>query len=69
MFNFKRNKKSWLRFYSLDENVATLYPIEPAGNADRKFNDVGTRRVRPESGNQISKKDKQILRQNKRVRL
>ena len=55
MFNFKRNKKSWLRFYSLDENVATLYPIEPAGNADRKFNDVGTRRVRPESGNQISK--------------
>jgi len=54
MFSF-RKKKSWLRFYSLDPNVAELYPIEPAGKAERDFNDVGTRRVRPESGNQLSK--------------
>ena len=54
MFGINK-KKSWVRFYSLDENVATMYPIEKAGKADRDYNNVGTRFVRPESGKQMSK--------------
>jgi hypothetical protein len=54
MFNIFK-KKSWLRFYSLDQNVASLYPIVPASEIDRDFNGVGTRFVRPESGKQTVK--------------
>lgn len=48
-----KKKKSWLRFYSLDENVATLYPIVKSNEIDRKYNNMAGRRDRSESGNQM----------------
>lgn len=53
MFNFFKKKKSWVRFYSLDENVAIAYPIIESRNVDRDWNGLaGVGRNRPEQGNQ-----------------
>lgn len=53
MFNFLKKKKSWVRFYSLDQNVATVYPIIENKLTERDWNGVGnTERNRPEQGRQ-----------------
>jgi hypothetical protein len=46
-------KKSWVRFYSLDQNVATVYPIIESKVTPRDWNGVGNlERNRPEQGKQ-----------------
>jgi hypothetical protein len=53
MFNWFKKKKSWVRFYSLDQNVATVYPVIESKLTDRDWNEVGnTERNRPEQGRQ-----------------
>lgn len=53
MFDFLKKKKSWVRFYSLDKNVATVYPVIENRLTDRDWNGLGnTSRNRPEQGNQ-----------------
>lgn len=53
MFNFFKKKKSWVRFYSLDQNVATVYPIIENRLTERDWNGLGnTERNRPEQGRQ-----------------
>ena len=49
---FKKNK-SWVRFYSLDPNVAIAYPIINTSEVDRDWDGLGnTKRNRPEQGKQ-----------------
>jgi hypothetical protein len=49
---FKKNK-SWVRFYSLDPNVAIAYPVINTAEVDRDWNGLGnTKRNRPEQGKQ-----------------
>lgn len=53
MFNWKKNKKSWVRFYSLDQNVSTIYPVIETKLVERDWNGVGNlERNRPEQGKQ-----------------
>lgn len=53
MFNIFKKNKSWVRFYSLDQNVATIYPIIEAKSVNRDWNEVGNLyRNRPEQGKQ-----------------
>lgn len=53
MFEFFKKKKSWVRFYSLDQNVSTLYPVIENRLTDRDWNGVGNiDRNRPEQGRQ-----------------
>lgn len=53
MFNWFKKKKSWVRFYSLDQNVSTIYPVIQNNLVDRDWNNVGDlTRNRPEQGNQ-----------------
>ncbi len=53
MFSFFKKKKSWVRFYSLDPNVAIAYPVINSGETDRDWNGLGnTKRNRPEQGKQ-----------------
>lgn len=53
MFSWFKKKKSWVRFYSLDQNVATIYPIIKNTLVDRDWNGVGNiDRNRPEQGRQ-----------------
>lgn len=53
MFNFFKKKKSWVRFYSLDPNVAIAYPVINSSETDREWNGLGnTKRNRPEQGKQ-----------------
>lgn len=53
MFNFFKKKKSWVRFYSLDPNVAIAYPVINSAETDRDWNGLGnTKRNRPEQGKQ-----------------
>ena len=53
MFNFFKKQKSWLRFYSLDQNVSTIYPITENKLTERDWNGVGNLdRNRPEQGKQ-----------------
>jgi hypothetical protein len=53
MFNFFKKKTSWLRFYSLDQNVSTIYPVTENKLTERDWNGVGNLdRNRPEQGKQ-----------------
>jgi hypothetical protein len=53
VFGFFKKKKSWVRFYSLDPNVAIAYPVINSGDTDRDWNGLGnTKRNRPEQGKQ-----------------
>lgn len=53
MFNFFKKNKSWVRFYSIDPNVATVYPVINSQETERTWNGVGTiERNRPEQGRQ-----------------
>lgn len=53
MFNWFKKKKSWVRFYSLDQNVSTIYPVIQNNLVERDWNNVGDlTRNRPEQGNQ-----------------
>lgn len=53
MFNWFKKKKSWVRFYSLDQNVATVYPVIENRLTERDWNNVGNiERNRPEQGKQ-----------------
>jgi hypothetical protein len=53
MFNWFKKKKSWVRFYSMDQNVATVYPITENTLTERDWNGLGnTERNRPEQGRQ-----------------
>jgi hypothetical protein len=53
MFNWFKNKKPWVRFYSLDQNVATIYPVIENRLTERDWNGVGNLdRNRPEQGRQ-----------------
>ncbi len=53
MFSFFKKKKSWVRFYSLDPNVAIAYPVINSSETDRDWNGLGnTKRNRPEQGKQ-----------------
>jgi hypothetical protein len=53
MFNWFKKKKSWVRFYSLDQNVAVMYPVIETKLVDRDWNDLATtERNRPEQGRQ-----------------
>jgi hypothetical protein len=53
VFSFFKKKKSWVRFYSLDPNVAIAYPVINSGETDRDWNGLGnTKRNRPEQGKQ-----------------
>jgi hypothetical protein len=53
MFNFFKSKKPWVRFYSLDQNVATIYPVIENRLTERDWNGVGNlERNRPEQGKQ-----------------
>ncbi len=54
MFNWFRKKKSWLRFYSMDQNVAIMYPVVDNRLTDRDWNGIAdVSRNRPEQGKQI----------------
>lgn len=53
MFNWFKKKKSWVRFYSLDQNVSTVYPVIENRLTERDWNNVGNiERNRPEQGKQ-----------------
>jgi hypothetical protein len=53
VFSFFKKKKSWVRFYSLDPNVAIAYPVINSSDTDRDWNGLGnTKRNRPEQGKQ-----------------
>jgi hypothetical protein len=53
MFNFFKKNQSWIRFYSLDKNVATIYPVIQTKLVERDWNNLaGTDRNRPEQGKQ-----------------
>ncbi len=53
MFNWFKKQKSWVRFYSLDQNVATIYPVIENRLTERDWNGVGNLdRNRPEQGKQ-----------------
>jgi hypothetical protein len=41
MFNFFKKKKSWVRFYSLDQSIATVYPVTENRLVDRDWNGLG----------------------------
>lgn len=48
-----KSKKKWVRFYCLDENVATLYPLIKSKAVIRNWNNLAsTERNRPEQGSQ-----------------
>lgn len=53
MFSWFKKKKSWVRFYSLDQNVSTIYPVIKNTLVERDWNGLGNiDRNRPEQGNQ-----------------
>lgn len=53
MFNWFKKKKSWVRFYSLDQNVSTIYPVIQNTLVERDWNNLGDiTRNRPEQGRQ-----------------
>lgn len=53
MFSKFKKNKSWVRFYSMDQNVATMYPVIESRLASRDWNGVGNLdRNRPEQGKQ-----------------
>lgn len=54
MFNLFKKKKSWVRFYCLDQNVALVYPVMQSKLVERDWNSLATtERNRPEQGKQI----------------
>ena len=54
MFNWFKKTKSWVRFYSMDQNVSIMYPVVDTRLTDRDWNNVGDiSRNRPEQGKQI----------------
>jgi hypothetical protein len=54
MFNWFRKNKSWVRFYSMDQNVAIMYPVVDNRLTDRDWNGIAdVSRNRPEQGKQI----------------
>jgi hypothetical protein len=54
MFNWFKKTKSWVRFYSMDQNVSIMYPVVDNRLTDRDWNNVGDiSRNRPEQGKQI----------------
>lgn len=54
MFEWFKKKKSWVRFYSLDPAVSTMYPIVENRLTEREWNSLATtERNRPEQGKQI----------------
>jgi hypothetical protein len=49
-----KKKTSWVRFYSLDQNVATIYPVIESKITERDWNEAANiERNRPEQGRQI----------------
>jgi|Laugrespbdmm15dd_1035085.scaffolds.fasta_scaffold09641_2 hypothetical protein len=53
MFNWFKKTKSWVRFYSMDQNVSIMYPVVDNRLTDRDWNNVGDiSRNRPEQGKQ-----------------
>jgi len=53
MFNWFKKTKSWVRFYSMDQNVSIMYPVVDTRLTDRDWNNVGDiSRNRPEQGKQ-----------------
>jgi hypothetical protein len=53
MFSWFRKKKSWVRFYSLDQNVSTIHPVIQNTLVERDWNNLGNiERNRPEQGKQ-----------------
>jgi len=53
MFNWFKKEKPWVRFYSLDQNVSTIYPVIESKLTERDWNNLGNLdRNRPEQGNQ-----------------
>jgi hypothetical protein len=54
MFSLFKKKKSWVRFYCLDQNVALVYPVIQSKLVDRDWNGLATtKRNRPEQGKQV----------------
>jgi len=41
MFNWFKKTKSWVRFYSMDQNVSIMYPVVDTRLTDRDWNNVG----------------------------
>jgi hypothetical protein len=54
MFDWFKKKKSWVRFYSIDNAVASVYPVIENRLTERDWNSLATtERNRPEQGRQI----------------
>lgn len=53
MFSFFKKHRSWVRFYSLDQNVSTIHPVIQNTLVERDWNNLGNiERNRPEQGKQ-----------------
>jgi hypothetical protein len=53
MVKWFKKRKSWVRFYSIDQNVTVMYPVIESKLVEREWNHLaGTDRNRPEQGKQ-----------------